>query len=210
MFNQKNTGYRNTGDRNTGNWNTGNWNSGNWNTGYRNTGYRNTGNWNTGNWNTGNWNSGNWNTGYRNTGDWNTGDRNTGFFNTTSPTQVQVFDGEFVNRKDFLNQVPSWFYIPENTTWVCDVDMTDQEKTDNPSFHTCCGYLRVNDWFEEWKRAYNMASPEDIQKARDLSGFNANVFQKITGLDLSEKPIETVSDNPKEIFISGARYILAE
>lgn len=69
--------------------------------------------------------------------------------------------------------------------------MTDQEKIDNPTFHTCGGYLRTNDWTEEWRKAYEQASAEDVQKVRGIPGFDADVFQKITGLDLREAKVSS-------------------
>ena len=205
-----NTGYWNTGDRNTGYWNTGyrntgDRNTGNWNTGYWNTGNRNTGYWNTGNWNTGHWNTGDRNTGYRNTGDRNTGNRNTGYFNTITPDKVMVFNGAMVGREAFINACPNWLYQPSPTTWVPDTEMTDQERVDNPTFHTCEGYLRKNDWTAEWAKAFAEASQEDVQKVRDLPGFDADVFKEITGLDLSAP---TKPENPREIIIDGATYVL--
>ena len=221
-----NTGNWNTGDWNTGDWNTGNWNTGDWNTGNQNTGNRNTGDWNTGNWNTGDWNTGhrntghrntgNWNTGHRNTGDWNTGDLNTGdwntgdlntgFFNTNTPENVRAFNKD-LPRKDWDDaRKPDWLYKPSPTTWVSDSDMTDQEKVDHPTFHTCGGYLRANDWADEWQKAYASASLEDIQAVRDLPNFDAAIFKEITGIDLTQEK----QSAPREIIIEGARYILAE
>lgn len=170
----------NTGDRNTGNWNAGDWNTGNWNAGDRNTG---------------NWNAGDWNTGY-----WNTGNRNTGFFNTRTPKLVMVFDNAMVDRNEFLNACPDWFYKPSPTTWVDAADMTDVEKADHPEYETTGGYLRKNDWQEEWRNAYASASEEDIQKARDLPSFDAAVFEKITGLDLTQPKAKD------RIFVDGVWY----
>ena len=215
-----NTGYSNTGYSNTGNWNTGNSNTGDWNTGYSNTGDWNTGNRNTGNRNTGNWNTGNSNTGYSNTGysntgyrntgdlntgDWNTGNSNTGYFNTITPTNVMVFNGHMTDREKFIEACPLWLWQPSPTTWVGETEMTDQEKIDNPTFHTCGGYLRKNDWFAEWSKAFASASAEDVQKARDLPGFDAAVFKEITGLELSApaKP----DGKPHEITIDGVVYV---
>ena len=174
---------------NTGNWNTGNWNTGRWNTGDYNTGDWNTGRWNTGDYNTGNWNTGDWNTGDWNTGRWNTGHRNTGFFNTRTPELVMVFDNAMVDRDEFLKACPAWLYGPSPTTWVSTDNMTDAEKYDHPEHETTEGYLRVNDWQEEWRKSYEEASEEDIQKVRDLPGFDAAVFEKITGLDLTQPKI---------------------
>ena len=208
-----NTGNRNAGNRNAGHYNTGNWNTGHRNTGDRNTGHRNTGDRNTGDrntgdrntghQNTGNWNTGDWNTGDRNTGYWNTGDWNTGFFNTTTPEKVRVFDGSEVDRQAFLDACPTWLFTPAPTTWVSEREMTDQEKIDNPTFHTCGGYLRTNDWGEAWRKAYEQASAEDVQKVRDLPGFNAEVFLKITGLDLRKSK----DSKPLEVMIDGVAYV---
>ena len=173
--------------------------------GKSNTGNCNTGNCNTGNCNTGHWNTGNWNTGYRNTGHWNTGHWNTGYFNTVTPDLVMVFNGAMVSRDAFIAACPSWLFEPSPTTWVSDSEMSDQEKIDNPTFHTCGGYLRKNDWLAEWQKAFAAASAEDVQKVRDLPGFDAAVFQEITGLDLTSpaKP----DNKPQEITIDGVRYI---
>ena len=193
------------GKGNTGNWNTGDCNTGDWNTGNWNTGHRNTGDCNTGDWNTGNCNTGDCNTGHRNTGDWNTGDWNTGYFNTVTPPSVMVFNGHMTDREKFIDACPDWLWQPSTTNWVGETEMTDQEKIDNPTFRTCGGYLRKNDWFAEWSKAFANASAEDVQKVRDLPGFDAAVFKEITGLDLSApaKP----DGKPHEITIDGVVYV---
>jgi len=187
-----NTSKYNTGDCNAGKCNTGNWNAGYRNTGYRNTGncntgYLNTGDCNTGESNTGNQNTGYWNAGDRNTGDWNTGNYCTGFFNTKD-CMAGAFNGPaFESAKDrqaFLDACPDWLSRPSPVTWVSDADMTDDEKNDHPDHKTTGGYLRRNDWMEEWRKAKATATPEEIQRVRDLPGYDAAVFTKITGLDL--------------------------
>ena len=175
-------------------------NTGDWNTGYRNTGDRNAGNWNTGDWNAGNWNTGDWNT-----GDWNTGDRHVGCFNTETAIQAYFFNvlcdvDEWVNADK-----PDWLYRPMPTTWVEESSMTDQEKVNNPTFHTTGGYLRVNDMADEWANAYSGASETDIQKVRDLPNFDASVFNAITGIDLS---CENVDCTGKVIEVDGVKYTL--
>jgi Pentapeptide repeats (8 copies) len=216
MDTKNNTGKWNTGNCNAGNWNTGNWNAGdrnagNWNAGNWNAGSRNAGDWNAGNWNAGSrnagdWNAGNWNAGDRNAGNWNAGNWNAGFFNTITPSMVMVFNGHMVGRAAFLEKCPPWLSSPRLTSWVDESDMTDQEKIDYPTFHTCGGYLRTNDWNAEWEKALADASADDVQKVRDLPGFDYDVFQEITGLDLR------LTDEPKhcdEITINGVRYIKA-
>ena len=68
--------------------------------------------------------------------------------------------------------------------------MTETEKADHPSHETTKGYLRKKDWKEEWRKAFETASPEDIQAVRDLPAFDYDVFEEITGLDLRTKETE--------------------
>jgi len=222
----RNTGNWNTGDRNTGDWNTGNrntggQNAGDWNTGYQNTGDQNTGDWstgdrntgdrNTGGRNTGDWNAGYRNTGYRNTGDWNTGDWNTGNWHTGCFNTLNAEQSYYFNRLAPVEhwnaaKKPAWLFVPSPTSWVPDTEMTDAEKTDNPTFHTCGGYLRTNDMMDEWRKAYESASAEDIQMVRDLPNFDAEVFKQITGLDLSQPQPSDCSG--KSVTIDGVTYTL--
>lgn len=62
--------------------------------------------------------------------------------------------------------------------------MTAAEKAENPSHKTTGGYLRTNDMREEWRKAYESASEDNIQAVRNLPGFDANIFEQITGLKL--------------------------
>jgi len=162
-------------------------NTGNWNTGYRNTGYSNTGNRNTGDWNTGNSNTGNWNTGYsntgnRNTGYWNTGDWNTGMFNTDEPT-VRMFNKDTgMMRKDI--SIPEFMYF-NLTSWIPSEDMTDKEKEDNQSHTVTGGYLKVHEYQEAFKKAWNGASKEDQEKVKSLPNFDAVIFKEISGIDVN-------------------------
>jgi hypothetical protein len=214
---QRNTGQRNTGQRNTGDWNTGNGNVGNSNAGNRNTGHCNSGHWNSGSrntghcnsghWNSGHWNSGSRNTGQRNTGDWNTGNRHVGCFNTVDAKSAHYFNKLLPVEVWRDAYKPKWLYEIKPTTWVDSVDMTDMEKDANPEYKTTGGYLRENDMKEEWRKAYAGGSPEDIQAVRDLPGFDADVFEQITGLDLREKPMPETCEG-REIEIDGVTYVL--
>lgn len=227
MIKDANTGYRNTGNRNTGSWNVGNYNAGNRNTGSYNTGgwnagTRNTGNCNTGDWNVGTYNAGNQNTGpYNagdcntggcntgdwNTGNWNTGDFHVGCFNTVDAEKAYYFNTLFDKAVWDTAIKPDWLYKPCPTTWVTSADMTEQEKADNPTYETTGGYLRVNDMKVEWLKAYQGASPEDIQAVRDLPAFDYAVFEQITGLDLREKPMPATCEG-REVEIDGVTYVL--
>ena len=211
------TKYTNVSDCNTGEYNVGRHNTGDWNTGHCNTGNRNTSNYNTGNYNTGYYNTGNHNTGNRNVGNRNTGNRNTGHcntgnyhagcFNTINAEKAYYFN-TLIDKWLWDNAVkPSWLFRPHPTMWVISADMTDQEKSDNPSHEVTGGYLRKNDIKEEWRKAYENASAEDIQLVRDLPAFDYDVFEEITGLDLREKP-QAASCEGREVEIDGLTYVL--
>jgi hypothetical protein len=191
-----NTGYRNTGNWNTGYRNTGDRNTGNWNTGYRNTGYSNTGNWNTGYRNTGDRNTGNWNTGDRNTGNWNTGDRNTGYSNTGDRNTGVFCTGhktvDFFNKpsdwteNDFLNS-KAYFLLRdyvETKIWVYPDSMTEEEKTKNPSWKTCDGYLKDIPFKEAFQNAWHNWNATNRKAFADLPNFDADIFFQITGVKI--------------------------
>jgi hypothetical protein len=207
----RNPGYANTGDRNTGYANTGDCNPGNCNTGYANTGNYNPGNYNpgyanTGDCNPGNCNTGNWNTGNYNPGDFNTGDYHVGCFNTIHAEKAYYFDKLLDVSEWNAAEKPDWLYKVTPTTFVTSNKMTDKEKEDNPTHETTGGYLRVNDMKEEWRNAYEAATPEDRALTKQLPGFDADVFMEITGIDLRDKPKATCAG--REIEIDGVTYVL--
>ncbi len=211
-----NTGHFNSGKYNAGSWNTGDYNTGNDNTGEYNSGYHNSGNCNTGNHNTGNDNTGVYNSGSRNTGHYNTGSENTGhynignwntghyntsdchtgFFNTLLPEKVYCFN-QPVDYDQFDNAVfPEWLDGISPATWVPSKDMTNQEKQDNPLHEITGGYLRKNDLKQEYRKAFEQATPEDIELTKKLPAFDPEVFFEITGVDLRD-----------EVVIDGITYV---
>ena len=177
-----NTGDWNTGNRNTGDCNTGNRNTGNWNTGNRNTGNRNTGDWNTGGWNTGNWNTGNWNT-----GDWNKSSRNTGCFNTeeqkimlfNKPSNMTYGDWFISGARCLLNQMPK-----DVVEWVCEEDMTDEEKETYPTYKTTGGYLKVLDESECGQLWWDNLTDDKKKIIKSIPNFDAEIFEQCTGIKI--------------------------
>ena len=169
----------------------------------------NTGEENSGDRNSGDRNSGYRNSGDRNSGDWNSGSHHAGCFNTTKCEGAYFFNkwASFADWEDATK--PDWIYHPSPTTWVSEGDMTDAEKVENPTFHTCGGYLRVNDMAEEWRKARESASEEDIQAVRDLPNFDYDVFEEITGLDLRTKDSSEACAG-KVVEIDGKKYRLEE
>jgi len=204
-----NNGDRNTGNLNTGDYNTGYFNTGNCNTGYRNTGDHNTGGSNTGNRNTGNRNVGNYNTGDYNTGDYNTGDYHVGCFNTNNAEKVYYFN-TLMDRSEWdAAEKPLWIYRVRPTEWVNSDEMTDTEKTTYPAHKTTGGYLREKDPKQAWAEAFDGAALVEIELTKALPAFDAEVFLKITGIDLRDEP-ETAPLEANEICINGVVYVRKE
>jgi len=192
-----NSGYRNSEDNNSGDRNSGNSNSGDSNSGYRNSGGsnsgdRNSGDRNSGNSNSGYSNSGDSNSGYRNSGDrnsgdsnsgdWNSGYSNNGFFNTEKITTINIFNKPC--RVDVWEKSlkPNFIYF-DLTTWVSELEMTEQEKKDHEHFHCTGGYLKTLEYKEAWKLSWNKKIHGDIELLEALPNFNWKVFTKISGIN---------------------------
>lgn len=198
-----NTGYCNTKDYNTGNYNAGKYNSGNRNTGNCNIGECNTGNHNTGNFNTGcrnagirntgddntgNYNTGDYNTGDHNTGDWNKSSFNTGCFMTVEqkismfnkPSDWTYDDWCYSTARYLLNQMPS----RKMAYWVKSENMTDDEKTEYPSYETTGGYLKVLDQIERRQAWWNSLTGFEKDTIKALPNFDPDIFEECTGIKI--------------------------
>jgi hypothetical protein len=195
----RSTGYRSTGDystgyRSTGDQSTGNWSTGYWSTGYRSTGDQSTGNWSTGYWSTGDrstgdYSTGNWSTGYRSTGngstgDWSTSDYSTGHFSTIDDTGFGAFNKP-CSREEWENAKKPEFIYFNLTEWVPEEEMSDQDKEDFGSHKTTGGYLKALDYSDAWAKAWNGATEEDKELLCKLPNFDADVFKKISGIDVN-------------------------
>jgi len=172
-----NSGNRNSGHCNSGNKNSEHYNSGNNNSGNLNSGYRNSGNSNSGNWNSGNLNSGN-----RNSGDWNSCNMENGYFNSKKSYIIRVFNKKCTSEIWAKSEKPSFIYNIILNKWISFDDMTDDEKKSFPNASICNGYLKTYSYKEAWRNAYNNASEHDIELLKKLPNFNADVFEKITGI----------------------------
>ena len=184
-----NTGKGNSGDRNSGNRNSGDWNSGNWNSGDWNSGNWNSGDWNSGDWNSGNRNSGNWNSGDWNSGDWNFTSYSGGCFNTEQP-KIHMFnkpsDWTLQNWLDsraryLLNRIDD---CQLEYVWLD--DMTDEEKAAHPEAKTTGGYLKERTTADNARKWWAGLNAADRNEILSLPNFNAEIFKKITGIDINQ------------------------
>ena len=214
----------NSGNRNSGNWNSGYWNSGDRNSGYRNSGNRNSGYWNSGyrnssnrnsgNRNSGDLNSGDLNSGYRNSGDlnsgdwnsgnWNSGYWNSGYLNTDEPT-VRMFNNDTGKTYEEINGLIPDFFWWDNNEWIESAHMTDSEKKEHPEHNTTGGFLRVKEYKQAWREAWDKATEEDRKKCLSLPNWNNKIFLEITGID-----VEKELNSKDTVEIGGQRYLRSE
>ena len=177
----RNSGSWNSGGMNSGNWNSGNWNSGDMNPGDTNSGNRNSGNWNSGNSNSGNMNSGNMNSGNMNSGNHNSGNHNSGFFNSNEP-EVRIFNKQTKLKFDEI-KIPDWCFF-NLTVWTSRDTATDEEKkAHKKEIETCGGFLKVLEYKEAWRLAWDKASKAEHKELFDLPNWDNEVFKEITGID---------------------------
>jgi len=187
-----NSGYYNSGDYNSGDYNSGNYNSGDYNSGYYNSGYYNSGDYNSGYYNSGDYNSGyynsgNYNSGYYNSGNYNSGDYSNGFFNTKEH-EVFIFDqpsnmtfSQFKNSKyfDALTSEPLIL-----TEWT---EYTDHEKKNDKSKELIGGYLKRYEYKEACQTWWNKLTKENKKIIVSIPNFDAEIFEKITGINIAKK-----------------------
>ena len=134
--------------------------------------------------NTGDCNTGDRNTGDRNTGNWNKTDFSTGFFNTeTQP--IYAFNKQLnISRKNFDEckgvKVLNWNF--EDHWWIYADNMTDDEKKAHPEYKTTGGYLKSVDFKTACKMMWDNLDDADRQTVREIPNFDADVFEKITGI----------------------------
>ena len=170
-----NTGKGNTGFGNSGYWNSGDRNSGSRNSGNKNSGDKNSGNWNSGSRNSGNWNSGDFNLSDNNTGCFNVDDHKLIFFD--QETDLTWYQWRNSHAYDLLRNIDF-----QPTKWICAKDMTDREKSDNPSYKTTGGYLKKRDINKACKEWWDQLNGDQKQCIKEIPNFDAKKFEMITGI----------------------------
>ena len=149
------------------------------NSGDYNSGNRNSGNYNSGDYNSGNWNSGNWNS-----GDWNFG-----AFNTSEP-KMRLFNRELnMTVSEFWSEYDLNMNVPLNR-WVDKSEMTDKEKESVSGWESMGGYLKTLN-FKEACRIWWKENPEEHERFLTLPGFDAKIFEEITGIDVDKQDAAT-------------------
>lgn len=184
-----NTGNRNVGSINTGDCNTGNHNAGNFNIGNCNTGSTNKGSFNTGNSNTGRYNTGDWNKGSFNTGEWNNSSFNTGCFNTKEHNIMMFNKPSGITGNEWMNSDARFLLIGmprDAAVWVPDVDMTDEEKEEYPTFETTLGYIKMIDESDGRQLWWDGLGTREKNIIKSIPNFDAEIFYQCTGIRVDD------------------------
>lgn len=227
------TGYFSTGDSSAGKFSTGLYSTGNYSTGNYSTGSYSTGSYSTGDLSTGHYSTGYCSTGKGSTGDSSTGDRSTGndstgHFSTghlsTGNCSISNYSTGHFSTIDFSGY--GWFDKPCNlkwsevdtpsflffnlTQWVPISKMTDQEKLDNKNFLVTKGYLKVYKYKEAWANFWKKTPQENKEKFYKLPNFDPKVFEKITGIDVTNENNQNYLFSDDYIMIKGKKYKLVE
>ncbi len=72
----------------------------------------------------------------------------------------------------------------ELNKWVCESDMTDEEKKAHPDFYVKGGYLKVFTPEEAWQNWFKTKTPEKIELLKQIPNWDAKKFEYITGLQI--------------------------
>ena len=152
-----NIGKDNTGYSNSGGWNSGDSNSGYWNSGDSNSGDRNSGYWNSGDSNSGGWNSNNY---------------ESGFFNSKDKNSIRIFNKNIkISRSDFFNN---------RGVVLCGRFNLIEYISKNDDKEIIC-YATYK---QSWRIWLEELEENEIKEVKNIPGFNAKVFEEITGLKL--------------------------
>lgn len=87
-------------------------------------------------------------------------------------------------------------------TWVDKKDMTDEEKTANSSYKQTGGYLKTLSYKDAWAEEWKTASAEFKVWVKGLPNFDAEIFEKITGITLNDSLIGQTAT----VEIGGKKY----
>lgn len=193
-----NFGTGNHGDYNNGSYNIGDKNNGNSNIGNYNAGRCNEGDYNTGNYNKGHYNVGNNNIGWGNCGHFNMANRSNGAFNTEDP-KIYLFNKpsdwtlcDFENSEAYkVLQKLEIHHLTKRSYAGCidEQDMSDEDKKAYPKYIITKRCTKKKTFsYTTPKKAWNNLTDDERQSVLALPNFDADIFLKITGIDVNTAP----------------------
>ena len=107
--------------------------------------------------------------------------KGTGYQKNNCIFNVQVTPDEWNKAKKSLPEIKIAI-----TKWVDESDMTKDEKDNNSVYKEIGGYLKRHDYKEAWATWWSDASKSDKQAILDLPHFDAEIFEKITGIKVDD------------------------
>lgn len=155
--------------------------------------------------NTGNRSTGDCSTGDWSTGDWSTGNYSTGHFSTIDYSGYGAFN-QHCTHEEWETAIKPKFIFFRLTEWIPEENMTKEEKGGNPQYETAGGYLKIFDYKEAWRNAWDSATNEDKELLYKLPNFDKAVFKEISGIDVDEDTIKTIVLDGEEIKISKESF----
>jgi hypothetical protein len=69
--------------------------------------------------------------------------------------------------------------------WIPSEDMTDKEKSENPTFETTGGYLKAYDKAECGQMWWNSLSDTEKDIIKAIPNFDAEIFAQCTGVNVN-------------------------
>lgn len=88
--------------------------------------------------------------------------------------------------------------------WIEKKDMTDIEKKNRPSYTETGGYSKTLNYQDAWKEMWATLSLGDREFFSTLPNFDADLFEKITGIKY--EVIDTLVGQEVEVEIGGKTY----
>ena len=70
------------------------------------------------------------------------------------------------------------------TQWVCECDMTPEEKEAHPEYKVQEGYLKAYTYKEACQRMWDGFTKTERNKIKKLPNFNKEIFKEITGIEV--------------------------
>jgi len=93
------------------------------------------------------------------------------------PSDFTLDDWRGTNAYYLLNRIKFW-----PTEWICDDDMTDEEKKEHPEYKTTGGYLKDVDTSDCCKDWWNGLSERERETIQAIPNFDTEKFYQITGI----------------------------
>lgn len=151
------------------------------------------------------------NSGHYNSGRYNSGHSNSGYYNSVK-SKIKMFnketdlfhDSEIIVK---FNNIVDKYWKP-HLTYVLSKDMSELEKTKNPSHITTGGFLRMDSDYsykKSWEKVWAKCTKEERDFIMSLPNFDAAIFLEITGID-----VKVTSCVGKIVEIDGKKYKLTE